>query len=105
MNCAKNITNAEIIEKSDQIDAHFENVMLELAHDIINTSDLKSSNEIANYMKNEIIDKYGKVYGTNWLVTVGFGPFYDQSYSVRISKRKFLDFLVNDLRFSIFQTL
>ncbi|CAG2172884.1 unnamed protein product [Oppiella nova] len=52
-------------------------------------------------MKDELVNKYGKVYGSNWLVTVGVGKYYDLSYSVKGAKqRKFLDFVINELRFT-----
>lgn len=55
-------------------------------------------------MKDEIVNKYGKIYGSNWLVIVGFGHYYDLSYYVKNSKRKFIDFQINELRFCVFQT-
>src|SRR5215469_2108428 len=95
----------EVLAKSDQIDILFEEKILELAKDIITNPSFKSSLSISEFMKDEIINRYGKIYGTNWLVTVGFGQYYDITFSVKHSKRRFIDFLINELRFTVFQTL
>ena len=95
----------DVISKSEQIDVLFEERMIELAKDVITNPAFKNSLGIADFMKVEIINRYGRIYGSNWLVTVGYGQYYDLSYCVKSSKRKFIDFLINELRFTVFQTL
>lgn len=105
MESAKTLPIIDVIGKSEQVDLLFEERMIDLAKSIINNPGFKSSVSIADFMKDEIINRYGKIYGSNWLVTVGYGQYYDLSISVKHSKRKFIDFLINQLRFSVFQTM
>ena len=96
--------NVEVLSKSESVDILFEERMIELAKDIVTNPVFNSSMSIADFMKDEIINRYAKIYGTNWLVVVGFGHYYDLSYHVKNSKRKFIDFQINELRFCVFQS-
>ena len=94
-----------MLAKSEQVDILFEERIVDLAKDIIMNPSFKSSASIADFMKDEIVNRYGKIYGSHWTVVVGFGHYYDLSYHVKHSKRKFIDFQINELRFCVFQTL
>ncbi|XP_054155912.1 uncharacterized protein LOC128954363 [Oppia nitens] len=105
LNNAKQEPIVELTQKSDYVDLLFEERVIELAKEIVMSSQFRNAISIADYLKDELNNRYGKYYGTNWLVTCGFGKLYDLSISLKSGKqRKFLDFLINDFRFTVFQT-
>ncbi len=101
INAVKWQTKVEIISKNEFIDNNFEKSVSDLAIESIgkNFSDFQQMSE---FMSNSISQRFGQ----RWFVAIGVYDNYDLSFNISLSnKRKFLELLMKDLRFTIFQAI
>ncbi|CAG2115556.1 unnamed protein product [Medioppia subpectinata] len=125
LNGAKHSNDIQVLDSCDYNDPHFERQVSELAlqavriqfADYTEMADYlkqeirsKTGTEclvgtgVADFMREELCNRYDKLYGNHWLVSVGVGHHFDHSYGTRSGKHsKFIDFLINELRITVFQ--
>ncbi len=99
INTAKWETKVEIISKNEFIDNEFETSVSNLAIESIGKN-FSNYEQMSQFMSNSISLRFGK----RWFVAIGVYDNYDLSFNIsRNNKRKFLELLMKDLRFTIFQ--
>jgi len=83
------------------IDKEFEKNVTSFALEAV-AKNLNSYMEMSEFMTSSISKRFGK----KWFVAIGVYDNYDLCFNVLVSdKRKFIELLIKDLRFSIFQAI